>query len=119
MHGQTARHQLAWTEPAASAQASSGFLVTSVLSFLLNYRQSRKIQPGLSWHEIVIVLKVIMISILTVLLGQQLQETFHLDGFKSFLLIPVLIFTFFGIASLMNVSNVIRDTKIVLDLFRK
>tara|TARA_R110002033_G_scaffold143959_1_gene182054 strand:+ start:4120 stop:5565 length:1446 start_codon:yes stop_codon:yes gene_type:complete len=96
-----------------------GFLITSVLSFFMNYYVSRKIQPGLSWHELIVVLKVIIISVVNVIIGRVTLETLHIEGFNSFYLTPLVLIVFLVSIYLMKVSNVITDIKIAIKTFRR
>ncbi|WP_282018058.1 lipopolysaccharide biosynthesis protein [Salegentibacter mishustinae] len=96
-----------------------GFLFTSILSFFLNYYQSRKVQNNFSWQELYIILKVGVISIFTVSTGLTLKEYFELQLYYSFLLIPILLIIFISAVKLFNVSDILRDSRAILNVIRK
>lgn len=96
-----------------------GFLITSVLSFLINYYESRKVQNNFSWREIILVIKVALIAIGTALIGFLLSNRFGLKNYESFYLIPVLLFIFLFSIKIFQVSNLEKDFRAVLKIIKK
>ena len=91
-----------------------GFLVTSALSFFINYYESRKVQDNFSWYEIILVIKVGVISVLTVLLGSLLNRILSLETYQSFYILPLLIISFIGLIRIFKVSKLENDIKNLL-----
>ena len=96
-----------------------GFLITSILSFFINYYESRKVQKNFSWHELILVVKVAGISVCTSLLGEVLIRTFSLENYQSFYLIPLLLLTFVLSIRIFQISKLEEDLKSVLHLLKK
>lgn len=94
-----------------------GFLITSILSYFINFHYSRKVQGDFTWYEIVLVLITIAISIVTVLIGILLKEYLQLEGYYSFWLLPILLFAYFtGIQIFIRNFNLLKDTKMLIKL---
>lgn len=97
-----------------------GFLITSILSYIINFQQSRKVTDNFSWHEIVLTLKTVVIALVTVLTGLFLKGYLKLEGYYSFWLLPILLVVyFFGIQLFMKKLNIIEDIKVVLKLLSR
>lgn len=92
-----------------------GFLITSILSFIINYYVSRKVQNNFIWYEFFLVCKVIAISVLTVVLGVYIENVLGLIGYYSFCLLPFLVFSFFLFIRISKVSDIIKDLRIVIN----
>ncbi|MGM0934467.1 MAG: lipopolysaccharide biosynthesis protein [Bacteroidota bacterium] len=96
-----------------------GFLVTTIISFFINYYESRKVQNNFSWHEIILVIKVALIAIGTALTGFLLSSRFDLRNYESFYLIPVLLFIFLFSIRIFQVSKLEKDLIAVLKIIKK
>lgn len=96
-----------------------GFLVTSIISFFINYYESRRVQNNFSWHEIILVIKVALIGIGTALTGFLLSSRLDLKNYESFYLIPVLLFIFLFSIRIFQVSKLEKDLIAVLKIIKK
>ncbi|SFF77213.1 Membrane protein involved in the export of O-antigen and teichoic acid [Salegentibacter agarivorans] len=96
-----------------------GFLVTSIISFFINYYESRKVQNNFSWHEIILVVKVALIGIGTALIGSFLNRSFEFENHESFYLIPVLLFIFIFSIRIFQVSKLEKDVIAVFKTIKK
>ncbi|MFD2516578.1 lipopolysaccharide biosynthesis protein [Salinimicrobium flavum] len=95
-----------------------GFLLTSILSFFMNYNESRKVQNNFSWHEIILVIKVGMISIFTVLIGNFVNRIMDLGGYQSFFALPILLLSFLILIRIFKVSRLENDIGTLLKLIK-
>lgn len=96
-----------------------GFLVTSVISFFINYYESRKVQNNFSWHEIILVIKVALISITTVLLAIWMKNVFNLDNYESFYLLPLLLMTFILLIRIFQISKLENEIILIFKSLKK
>tara|TARA_R110002049_G_scaffold261136_2_gene437239 strand:+ start:827 stop:2278 length:1452 start_codon:yes stop_codon:yes gene_type:complete len=95
-----------------------GFLLTSVISYVMNLLLTKRLLNDNSWYELIVVLKIIFISLLTVGIGLKVQVAFHLEGYSSFLLLPLLSLAFIVGVKMFNVSNILNDLKMVRSLMK-
>lgn len=86
-----------------------GFLVTSILSYFINYYHSRKIYENFSWKEILLVLKVIVVAVVVVILLHSVNTRINLEGYELFYLLPVLIIKYFILLKIMRVVNILKE----------
>lgn len=96
-----------------------GFLLTSVISYFINYYHSRKVYESFSWKEIIMVLKVIAIGGGVVLALFGLNNTLNLKGYELFYLLPVLIGLYFILAKFLGVVNIISETKLIVNQIKE
>lgn len=86
-----------------------GFLVTSVLSYFINYYWSRKVYDKFSWFEILMIFKVLLIGGCIILLGLLLKNLLQLNGFLSFWLVPLFFVLYICLLQMMKVSKLMDD----------
>lgn len=96
-----------------------GFLLTSIISFFINFYVSRKILGNVKWNEVILVFKVALISIITVLIGFILNNLFELRMYQTFYLIPVLILIFILGIKIFKVLNFKNDVSTLLKMLKK
>ncbi|MFV8280295.1 lipopolysaccharide biosynthesis protein [Christiangramia marina] len=95
-----------------------GFLVTSIISFFINYYESRRVQNNFSWYEVILVIKVAFISLGTALIGFLIDNLFGLENYQSFYLFPVLILIFLLTIRVFEISNLEKDLTAVLKIIK-
>ena len=86
-----------------------GFLFTSVVSYLINYYVSRKVYNSFSWHEVVLIAKVVFLAVLTMLLAHTIQNLIRLEGYLSFTLIPIILVIYFLGVKFLKITNIIKE----------
>lgn len=91
-----------------------GFLVTSAISFFINYYESRKVQNNFSWHEIILVIKVALIAVGTFLIGFLISKMWEFKNYETFYLIPILISIFLFLIRIFQVSKIEKDLITIL-----
>lgn len=96
-----------------------GFLLTSVISYFINYYHSRKIYESFSWKEIIMVIKVLAVAIFVVFISYLLNSTLNLKGYELFYFLPVIIGLYFILAKVFNVVNIISETKLIVKQIKK
>ncbi|KOH47100.1 lipopolysaccharide biosynthesis protein [Sunxiuqinia dokdonensis] len=85
-----------------------GFLLTSILSYFINYYYSRKVFGHFSWFEILTVLKIALIGALTVGIGTCLEKVLQLDRLSSFILMPILFLNYLGMVRITKIANILE-----------
>jgi teichuronic acid exporter len=96
-----------------------GFILTSFVSFIINYYVSRKVQDNFSWYEFVQVFKVALICVIAVGLGSVLEHVLGIGGYYSFMLIPILLLVFIFCVHFFNVSDILADSKLLFRFVKK
>lgn len=95
-----------------------GFLLTSVLSFFINYYFARRVQNDFSWNSFFVIIKIIFIAVLTVTLGNQITEALRWDGLKILFIFPGLLLIYVLCLRLLNISNIYYDITRLLKLLK-
>lgn len=96
-----------------------GFVIVSIISFVLNYHYARKVHLTSYWNELVIVTKVLTTSIFTVISIIYIQETFNLKGLYTLILFPCILLVYVILLNMLNVINVKNDYKVIKKLIKK
>lgn len=97
-----------------------GFLVTSIISYFINYYYSRKIYENFLWEEILIAIKVVISAICVVLISNLLNNSvLNFKGYELFYLLPIIIVLYFLLTMFLNVINIITEVNIFIKLIRK
>lgn len=95
-----------------------GYIITNLLSSLLNYYVSRGMIKSRSWQEIIIIFKVVGVSLFLGLLTEYLRDIFDLDGLKILLTFPIICLIYFIFLKSLNVFDVLKDLQIIYKLFK-
>tara|TARA_R110000822_G_scaffold30143_2_gene88167 strand:+ start:2296 stop:3747 length:1452 start_codon:yes stop_codon:yes gene_type:complete len=90
-----------------------GYLFTSILSYFLNSFYSSKVTNESFYVDSIKILKIIISASITISLLLIINSSFNFKDYYSFLLIPVMLTIYFVLLRIMNVYNLINDTKIV------
>ncbi len=97
-----------------------GFLITSLISCFINYYHSRKIYESFSFKEIIMVIKIIITAVFVVFISNQLNNyILHLKGYELFFLLPVIVSLYFLLTMVLNVLNIIDETRQIIKLVKK
>jgi teichuronic acid exporter len=91
-----------------------GFLITSVISYFINYYYSRTIYENFSWQEIILVLKVIIIGIMVVVMLNMINNALNLKSYRTFYLLPILMLLYFSFIKIFKVANIIQESKLII-----
>lgn len=94
-----------------------GFVITSVVSYFINYYHSRKVYKSFSWVEIMVTLKVVIVSILVVAVFSIIKNSFSIEQYKTLLLLPLIVMFYLGIIHLLKVIT-IKDFRELLKLIK-
>jgi len=95
-----------------------GYLITSVISFLINYFVSSKITNNYSYSELLMIFKVIGISIGTVMVGELFSLLLNLESFELFILIPFMVIIFMISIHIFRVLDVKKEVSTLLRLVK-
>lgn len=93
-----------------------GFVLTSILSFFINYYYARKIQDYFSYNDLKYILLNIILSVFLVFIFNSIKTFFDLNQFVLILLIPIVFLVyFFGLLFLrvLEIKDIVRLKKIV------
>ncbi|MDY0781366.1 lipopolysaccharide biosynthesis protein [Tenacibaculum sp. IB213877] len=71
-----------------------GFLVTSIISYFINYYHSRLIYRSFSWNEVLLIFKVTTLAVLNYLLVSFVGEYYELNNMYFLCLIPLSLILF-------------------------
>lgn len=96
-----------------------GFLVTSIISYFLNYFYSRKVYHSFSWTEIIVTLKVAFIGLVCIVSYENLSAFFEFDLWLDFSLIPLVLLIYFTLLRIAKVFNLVKDTKSIFRIIKK
>ena len=84
-----------------------GFVITSIISYFINFYYSRKIVDDISRKEIIIFLKVVFIGCITSFITIYLMRFF--DSFVSLILIPLFLLLYFSFLHFLKVQSFTLD----------
>jgi len=98
-----------------------GFLLTSVISYFINYYHSRKIYESFSWKEVIMVIKVVVVAVFVVVVFNNLNNyVMHLKGYYLFYLFPAIITIYVIILKALNVIDIIKEIRnLFLQILKK
>lgn len=86
-----------------------GFIITNIFGFISSYYLSEKLQNNLNLKDVFISIKIIITAIIIVLLFELIAQSLSLTVFKKLYLLPFMIFLYFTILYIFNVTNIYRD----------
>jgi len=96
-----------------------GFLVTSIVSYFINYYVSRTVYNNFSWLEIRTVLFTALGSIIVVIIFEELNSFLKLSIVASLFYLPFMVFAYFILIRGLGVLDVVKEYKNLLSLIRK
>ncbi|MGP5101665.1 lipopolysaccharide biosynthesis protein [Psychrobacter celer] len=88
-----------------------GFIITSIISFFINYYFARKLQGNNILDEAFIILKVIFISIIVVLISHYFALKMGLDSFNLLWLLPFIFISYILLLHFSRVISIFNDSK--------
>ncbi|MEZ2440094.1 lipopolysaccharide biosynthesis protein [Chitinophaga sp. RCC_12] len=95
-----------------------GFVITSAISYLINFYYSRKILGSVSAYELIVVAKIIVIAAFNTLAWGLLFNYINLKGPLLLLLTPVFAVTYFVLLRVFRVSDIVKEGKQVLTIYK-
>lgn len=94
-----------------------GILLTSFLSFFINYYFARNIQKYYSWGDFFNIFLIFFACILCNIGFDFIISIFSIEGYYSLILIPIVVMLYITITILLGVFNVDKDLKKLKSLF--
>ena len=94
-----------------------GFVLTAIFSFLINYYYAKKVQMSFFWDEIIIVMKVVLISILIVVFFDFLNGFYEIEIGVGFFMFPVIFLSYILALFVVGVLS-LNEIKIMKKIFR-
>ena len=96
-----------------------GFLVTSIISYFINYFYSRKVYRSFSWEELITTIKVAATGGFVIYVYQVTGSFLEVSMWLSFSFLPLILLIYFVLLRVFKVFNVIGDTKVFLKVIKK
>lgn len=86
-----------------------GFVITSMISFIINYYYAKNVQGGWNKTEFFLIVKIMLIAVLAYYLTFLLSCLFNLEGVYKLLLLPALLAIMLSMLRVFKVANVVSD----------
>lgn len=94
-----------------------GFVLVAIYGFLINYYYAKKVQMSFFWDEIVVVMKVVLISVLIVTFVTFLNEFYEMERGEMFFMLPVIFLSYILALFVVGVVS-LDEMKIIKKIFR-
>lgn len=95
-----------------------GFLLTSFISYFINYYHSRKIYNKFSWGEVLTIIKVFSISSFVLVIGNIGTNLLNLKTYESFILLPFMVCFYFFMMKIFRIINIANEMKLIINYRR-
>ena len=97
-----------------------GFVVVSIISFLINYHVAKKIHTSYYWSELAIIFKVTSISVI-IIVSFSLYSKYisKIDGLSSLLFFPLIVLLYLLLLNIFKVINFKQDISIIKQLIHR
>jgi len=82
-----------------------GLIITSIISYFINFYFSRKVIDEVSKNELFNFLKIVFSSVMSTLLTYFLILYFNLDSYVKLVILPVFVILYFVLLSILNVQK--------------
>lgn len=86
-----------------------GFVITSFISFIVNYYYAKVVQGFFNINEFLVIIKIILVTVFTYYLAFLFSCLTNLEGVNKLLLLPVIILLMLSMLRLFKITNVIYD----------
>jgi len=86
-----------------------GFIISSIIGYILNYYFSRKLIVGTGNSEFLVIIKILFVSVICVVLITYLIHLFSLSMYKSLIVLPVFILLYYVGMRLLRVADLIKE----------
>lgn len=93
-----------------------GYVLTSIIGFLMNYWYLKKIYAIDYWAELTIIFKIIVISVVTITITDFFCYIIQIEGYMRFALLPLIIIVYCIALILTKVVDIRNDIKSIRDL---
>ncbi len=93
-----------------------GFVLISVISFLVNYYFARKVQGCFYWMDFVDVIKVVVVCICIVVFCEFLANKYRIIGLENLWMLPIMLSMYICMLHLFCVINIKKDLRTFLTL---
>jgi teichuronic acid exporter len=90
-----------------------GLILTNALSYLINYYCSRKILGDINGFELYALLKISILSVLSVMLFNSLIHIVGARGYYTFLFLPVYMFIYLLLLRFSGIINLLEKVKMI------
>ena len=97
----------------------NGFVVTSMLSYLINLHFSRKVINGVALHEMLTTLKVVLVCFTVSILSIYAKNVMGLSSTNSITLLPISVGLYVVLTQVIGVADLKSDYKALFNLLKK
>ncbi|MBB6612719.1 lipopolysaccharide biosynthesis protein [Pontibacter sp. Tf4] len=97
----------------------NGFVITSILSYLINLHYCRKIIKGIALREMLITLKIILVSLTISGISIYAKNTLGLTGINSIALLPISVGLYLVLTQIIGVADLKSEYKALFNLLKK
>ncbi len=97
----------------------NGFVITSILSYLINLHYSKKVLNGIALREMLITLKVILVSLAISALSIHAKNVLGLTGINSIALLPISVGLYLALTQIVGVADLKSEYKSLFNLIKK
>lgn len=95
-----------------------GFILVSIISFLINYFIARIVYRGNEWSELKIILKVVVSLVLTLIINIYLMKHYEIYELYSLFLLPSILGIYLAINHFFKVIHLKKDILNILKLIK-
>lgn len=96
-----------------------GFVITSIISYCINFYYSRKILGNVAWQELIVLVKVILVAIVAVLAYSLIVSSFNIEDSTVFFIAPFFLIVFFVLVKVFGIANVIIEYNMICKMIKK
>lgn len=96
-----------------------GFLLTSVVSYFINYTVSRRVYGGFDWFEIMVIIQVFLAAVVTGAVALYLFQHFDLEIIWTVSFSPLVILLFVTLLAMTNTANINNELKWLINKVKK
>lgn len=95
-----------------------GYVITAVLSYILNFIVSRKVMGDVNYYEFIILLKVVGVSVMLSYTSVKIYSYCDIAGPLSFLGVPIFTIAYFSAMHVLRIADVKREFSQLIQRFR-
>lgn len=97
-----------------------GFIISSMISFLVNYYFAKQVQGSSDWSDFITIIKTIFISITVVLLIEAITRKYMIQDFTSLWMFPLILILYIYLLHIFHVIDLKKDlTNLLLILSKR
>jgi len=96
-----------------------GFIISNIISYLINFYYSRKVLGSVEWYEIVVLAKVVGVSVISVFATSYIIQLLGVEIRYVFTMLPFLTILYFTLIQIFGITNLATEYKSIILLIKK